>query len=77
MRIRETMLALGICCALLPGQAPPPKQPAKEPHTKAKTGEMAPDFTLPSTTGKDITLSSYRGNKNVVLAFVVKAFTGG
>jgi peroxiredoxin (alkyl hydroperoxide reductase subunit C) len=38
---------------------------------------MAPDFTLPATTGKPIKLSDYRGQKNVVLAFFVLAFTGG
>ncbi|MFH1699852.1 MAG: peroxiredoxin [Candidatus Zixiibacteriota bacterium] len=34
-----------------------------------KVGEMAPDFTLPSHLGKKITLSDFRGQKNVVLAF--------
>jgi peroxiredoxin len=38
---------------------------------------MAPDFTLPSTTGKPVTLSEFRGKKNVVLAFYPAAFTGG
>ncbi len=39
-----------------------------------KVGDEAPDFTLPSTQGP-ITLSSYRGKKNVVLAFFPAAFT--
>ena len=30
-------------------------------------GDMAPDFTLPSTVGDKITLSDYRGKKSVVL----------
>lgn len=34
-----------------------------------KVGDKAPDFTLPSHTGSKITLSQYRGDKNVVLAF--------
>lgn len=42
-----------------------------------KVGDMAPDFTLPSTAGDKVTLSSYRGKKNVVLAFFPAAFTGG
>ena len=42
-----------------------------------KPGDMAPDFTLPSTVGEKVTLSDYRGKKNVVLAFYVFAFTGG
>lgn len=40
-------------------------------------GDDAPDFTLPGTDGKDAKLSSFRGKKNVVLAFFPKAFTGG
>lgn len=40
-------------------------------------GDEAPDFTLPGTDGNDATLSSFRGEKNVVLAFFPKAFTGG
>lgn len=40
-------------------------------------GDEAPDFTLPGTNGMDAKLSSFRGKKNVVLAFFPKAFTGG
>jgi hypothetical protein len=34
-----------------------------------KAGDLAPDFTLPATLEESITLSQYRGRKNVVLAF--------
>jgi glutaredoxin-dependent peroxiredoxin len=37
-------------------------------------GSPAPDFTLPSTAGTDVTLSKLRG-KNVLLAFFPLAFT--
>jgi glutaredoxin-dependent peroxiredoxin len=37
-------------------------------------GTPAPDFTLPSTSGTDVTLSKLRG-KNVLLAFFPLAFT--
>jgi hypothetical protein len=45
-----------------------------------KVGEMAPDFTLKYFDGndlKDVSLSQYRGKKNVVMAFFIFAFTGG
>ena len=38
-------------------------------------GDLAPDFTLPSTGGKDVTLSALRGAHNVLLAFFPLAFT--
>ena len=42
---------------------------------KVKVGDRAPDFTLPSLTGEKISLSQYRGKKNVVLSFVPAAWT--
>jgi peroxiredoxin len=39
-------------------------------------GEVAPDFTADSTSGSPVTLSSYRGKQNVLLAFFPLAFTG-
>ena len=42
---------------------------------KVKVGVKAPDFTLPSVAGEKITLSQYRGKKNVVLSFVPAAWT--
>lgn len=38
-------------------------------------GEIAPDITLPSTAGGVVTLSSFRGRHNVLLAFFPAAFT--
>ncbi|WP_412029682.1 peroxiredoxin [Deinococcus yunweiensis] len=32
-------------------------------------GQLAPDFTLPASTGQNVTLSSYRGHQHVVLVF--------
>jgi mycoredoxin-dependent peroxiredoxin len=41
-----------------------------------QVGDEAPDFTLKSGAGETITLSQYRGQKNVVLAFFPFAFSG-
>jgi len=40
-----------------------------------KVGDAAPDFTLKDQDGHDVTLSSFRGKKNVVLIFHPLAFT--
>jgi peroxiredoxin len=39
-------------------------------------GSPAPDFTLKNQHGEDISLSSFRGAKNVVLVFFPFAFSG-
>ena len=52
-------------------------QTPASPSSTLKVGDMAPDFTLPSTQGTPVKLSDYRGKKNVLLAFFPAAFTGG
>ncbi len=42
-----------------------------------KVGMIAPDFTLKDEEGVERNLSDYLGQKNVVLAFYPKDFTGG
>jgi peroxiredoxin (alkyl hydroperoxide reductase subunit C) len=42
---------------------------------KVKLGDSAPDFTLPAVSGEKISLSRYRGKKNVVISFVPAAWT--
>jgi peroxiredoxin len=42
---------------------------------KLKVGDKAPDFTLPAVSGGKISLSRYRGKKNVVISFVPAAWT--
>ncbi len=40
-----------------------------------QVGDPAPDFSLPAVHGETITLSNYRGHKNVMLSFVPAAWT--
>ncbi len=67
-------LLAAVLCPQLRAQAQTPEAP------KLKVGDVAPDFTLKYLDGtnlKDVSLSQYRGKKNVVLAFYIFAFTGG
>jgi peroxiredoxin (alkyl hydroperoxide reductase subunit C) len=43
--------------------------------TKLKVDDRAPDFTLPSISGEKVSLSQFRGKKNVVISFVPAAWT--
>ncbi len=42
-----------------------------------KVGDRAPEFTLPGTDGKPVTLSKLLARGPVILAFFPKAFTPG
>ena len=53
-----------------PGQLKP-----IDSQLKVSVGQPAPDFTLPSVTGEDITLSQFKGEKNIVISFVPAAWT--
>ncbi|MFZ0197618.1 MAG: hypothetical protein WB523_10210 [Candidatus Sulfotelmatobacter sp.] len=55
-------------------------KPASGTPGLPKVGELAPDFKLNYFDGNDlksVSLSQYRGKKNVVVAFFIFAFTGG
>ena len=43
----------------------------------AEVGDKAPDFTLRSHDGENITLSQYQGEKTVVIQTHLLSFTGG
>jgi peroxiredoxin (alkyl hydroperoxide reductase subunit C) len=61
--------------ALLTDLYDPGKLKPIDSQLKVKAGESAPDFELPTVSGKMVRLSDYRGLKNVVLSFVPAAFT--
>jgi len=44
-------------------------------QTKLKSGDNAPDFSLPSLSGEKVSLSQFKGRKNVVISFVPAAWT--
>jgi peroxiredoxin len=73
--MKRILILIGVLAALVVsafGQAAP-----TPPPMTLKVGDVAPDFTLPSTAGGTVKLSDFRGKNNVVLAFFVLAFTGG
>jgi peroxiredoxin (alkyl hydroperoxide reductase subunit C) len=47
----------------------------RDSQLKVRVGDPAPDFTLPALSGEKITLSRYKGEKNVVLSFIPAAWT--
>jgi hypothetical protein len=75
----RTALASALA-AIMISAIPAPAQAQTKGPAMPKVGDMAPDFKLQYFDGgdlKDVSLSQYRGNKNVVLAFYIFAFTGG
>ncbi len=46
-------------------------------NERASVGDLAPDFTLPNAAGEMVTLSDFRGKKDVVLYFYPKDNTTG
>ena len=76
--LTASLLAGALAIATLNPAAAQTKQ--AESENMPKVGDVAPDFTLKYFDGndlKDVSLSQYRGKKNVVVAFFIFAFTGG
>jgi cytochrome oxidase Cu insertion factor (SCO1/SenC/PrrC family) len=79
MRAKPLILLLTLLVAAYSafGQQPAPPTAPAAPSMTLKVGDPAPDFTMRGTDGKTYKLSEFKGQKNVVLAFYVLAFTGG
>jgi len=83
MQIRLTMVpstALLAGALAISAVSPPEAHTAPPTPHMPKVGDVAPDFKLQYVEGndeKEVSLSQYRGKKNVVLAFYIFAFTGG
>ena len=80
LSFRKLVLGLTAAALLVPSISQRLNAAEKEPPPKLKVGDQAPDFKLQYFDGndlKDVSLSQYRGKKNVALAFYIFAFTGG
>jgi len=53
---------------------PGPLKP-RDSKLKVRVGEKAPDFSLPAVSNGKVSLSQFRGKKNVVISFVPAAWT--
>jgi len=79
---RTAVLLLGVLALSLPragvwAQGEKKEGPPPRPAPAFKVGDVAPDFTMFDQNRQKVQLSSFRGKKNVAVAFVVFAFTGG
>jgi cytochrome oxidase Cu insertion factor (SCO1/SenC/PrrC family) len=85
MRKKPNVVAASLLAGLLAVASVAPVAAQSKPGESGsasmpKVGDVAPDFTLKYFDGKEskeISLSQYRGKKNVVLGFFIFAFTGG
>jgi hypothetical protein len=76
--MKNLIIAIALACAVF--SQPLSSAEKKEAGAMPKVGDLAPDFKLQYFDGKDlkdVNLSQYRGQKQVVLAFYIFAFTGG
>jgi len=80
MRFRTVLMLVGLLAVAPLGRAIAQEKkdaPPPPPPLALKIGDEAPDFTLTDDSGAKVTLSSFKGKKNVALAFYIFAFTGG
>jgi hypothetical protein len=79
-KVPKVLAAMLGVAMVVSGAAPARAQVKQTEAGMPKLGDMAPDFNMKYFDGselKDVSLSQYRGKKNVVVAFFIFAFTGG
>ena len=77
MSFSSLLCLLSLAAAPAGANPPPPPAAAPRPAPVLKVGAKAPDFSLPDQTGKLVRLATFRGKKQVVLAFYVMDATPG
>lgn len=83
MRQRTAVLLLSILmltvlrAGMMQAQNEKKEAPPPPPEPKIKVGDAFPDFTLMDQNRNKVSLHDFKGKKNVIVAFVVFAFTGG
>ena len=83
MRQRTAVLVLSIImmtvlrAGYMQAQNEKKEAPPAPPEPNVKVGDTFPDFTLIDQKRNKVSLHDFKGKKNVALAFVIFAFTGG
>ena len=83
MRQRTAVLLLSILmltvlrAGIMQAQNEKKEAPPPPPEPNIKVGDTFPDFTLIDQNRNKVSLHDFKGKKNVAVAFVVFAFTGG
>jgi len=73
--MKQIFLAALLAASFIPALNAADQQAPPQPTVRV--GDVAPGFTLSDQNGNKVSLSEFKGKKNVALAFYVFAFTGG
>ena len=75
--LRQLQIAATTVAAAAVGLMTMATRRERRERVKLVPGDIAPDFELPGSDGRNYRLSDYRGRSAVVIAWFPKAFTGG
>lgn len=80
LKVVAGLVALGLAGACRAAPSPSAGHdaaPSTASPRSLSVGDLAPEFSLPGSDGKQYSLASYRGRQPVVLVWFAKAFTEG